>query len=115
VVLALIGVYGVVSYSAKQQTREIGIRMALGARGPDILRVVLGKVGAVIGCGVGAGLVSAALVARLMSSVLIGVNSIDPLTYGIVSGTLGLAALAAGYIPARRTMGIELTSALRYE
>ena len=115
VVLALIGVYGVVSYSAKQQTQEIGIRMALGARGPDILRVVLGKVGAIIGCGLGAGLVSAALVARLMSSVLIGVNSIDPLTYGIVSGTLGLAALAAGYIPARRTMGIELTSALRYE
>ena len=114
-VLALIGVYGVISYSAKQQTQEIGIRMALGAQGPDILRVVLGQAVAIIGCGLGAGLVSAACVARLMSGLLIGVNSIDPLTYGVVGVTLGMTALAASYIPARRAMRIELISALRYE
>jgi predicted permease len=114
-VLALVGVYGVVSYGAKQQTQEIGIRMALGARWRDILRAVLGQAVTIIGCGLGAGLVSAACVARLMSAVLIGVNSIDPLTYGVVSGALGLAALAASYIPARRAMRIELTSALHYE
>ena len=99
----------------KQQTQEIGIRMALRARGLDILGLVLGKAGAIIGCGLGAGLVSAACVARLMSSVLISVNSIDTLTYGVVAGTLGIAALAASYVPARRAMRIELTSALRYE
>src|SRR5215467_1201093 len=114
-VLAVIGVYGVVSYSAKQQTQEIGIRMALGARWPDILVVVLGQGLAIIGCGLAAGLVSAACVAKLMSGVLIGVTSIDPLTYGVVSGALGMAALAASYIPARRATRIELTSALHYE
>src|SRR5262249_19208165 len=107
-VLALIGVYGVVSYSAKQQTQEIGIRMALGARWLDVLRVVLRQGLVIIGCGLGAGAVSAACVARLISGVLIGVNSVDPLTYGVVAGVLGVAALAASYIPARRATRIEL-------
>jgi predicted permease len=115
VVLALIGVYGVVSYSARQHTQEIGIRMALGARWYDILRVTLGQGILIIGLGLGAGVVSGACVAKLMSGVLVGVSAIDPLTYGAVSGTLGMAALAASYIPARRAMRIELTSALRYE
>jgi ABC-type antimicrobial peptide transport system permease subunit len=113
--LALIGVYGVVLYSTRLQTQEIGVRMALGAEWRDILRVVLGQAVAIISCGIGAGVVSAACVAGLMSGVLVGVSSVDPLTYGVVSGTLGLAALAAAYIPARRAMRIELTSALRYE
>jgi putative ABC transport system permease protein len=114
-VLALVGVYGVVSYSAGQQTQEVGIRMALGARWPDILRVILGQGVAIIGIGLGAGLVSGACAARLMTGVLVGVSSIDPVTYVAVSATLGLTALAACYLPARRAMRIELTAALRYE
>jgi putative ABC transport system permease protein len=113
--LALVGVYGVVSYSARQHTQEIGIRMALGARSSDILRIILGRGIAVICAGLGAGLVSGACVARLMGNLLVGVSSIDPLTYGAVAATLGLVALAACYIPARRAMRIELTAALRYE
>jgi len=114
-VLAIIGVYGVVSYSARQHTQEIGIRMALGARGRDILRVVMGPAGAIIGLGLATGLVGAALVARLITNLLVGISATDPMTYALVSGGLGLVGAAACVVPVRRALRMELARSLRAE
>ena len=114
-VLASIGIYGVISYIAGQRTHEIGIRIALGAQRRDILRIVLGHGTRLALIGVAVGLAASAGLTRLMSKILFGVSSLDPLTFICVAVVLTLVALAACYIPARRAMRVDPIVALRYE
>jgi putative ABC transport system permease protein len=114
-VLASIGLYGVISYAVGQRTQEIGVRMALGARRADVLRMVLGQGGKMALAGVVIGLAAAIAVTRFMSSMLFGVRPVDPLTFGAVALLLSLLALAACYAPARRAMLIDPMAALRHE
>jgi putative ABC transport system permease protein len=114
-ILASIGIYGVISYIASQRTHEIGIRMALGAKQIDVLRMVLSQAGKMAVIGVGIGLVAGFGLMRLMSSLLFGVSSHDPITFSAVAVLLILLALAACYIPARRASSVDPMVALRYE
>ena len=114
-VLGAVGIYGVISYSVAQRTREIGIRMALGARRKEVLLLVVGQGAKLAFAGVAIGLVSALLLTRLMASLLYGVGATDPLTYVAVAILLVLVAIAASYIPARRAMRVDPIVALRYE
>ncbi len=114
-VLALVGVYSVISYAAAQRTHEIGVRMALGADRSDILKMVLRQGFVLVGAGVLAGLVLTFFAARGMSSLLVGVSPSDPLTLGAVSVLLALVGLIASFIPARRAMKVEPLKALKYE
>jgi predicted permease len=113
--LGVIGIYGVVSYAVSHRTREIGVRMALGARRGDVSRLVLREGMVLTLAGVCVGLVAAIGSTRLMSSLLFGVNPVDPLTYAVVSIALAGVALTASYIPARRAASIPPTQALRAE
>jgi predicted permease len=113
--LASVGIYGVISYSVGQRTREIAIRMALGARTSHVLRIVLGQGVRLTLLGVMIGLAGAAGLTRLMSRILYGVSATDPLTFAVVAIVLTLVALAACYIPARRAMRIDSIVALRHE
>jgi len=113
--LAMIGLYGLVSYSVAQRTREIGVRMALGAGQHDVLRLVLGEGARLAMVGVSIGLLAAFALARLMRTLLFGVSPADPLTFVGVAALLGAVALAACYIPARRATRVEPVIALRYE
>jgi predicted permease len=114
-VMACIGIYGVISYLAGQRTHEIGIRIALGAERRDVLRMVLEEAAQMALLGVAIGVVAALGVTRLMAKLLFGVSSHDPLTFVIVAGILALVALAACYIPARRATKVDPMVALRYE
>jgi predicted permease len=113
--LGLIGIYGVISYTVSQRKREIGIRLALGAQSGDVVSMVLRQGAKLALLGVGIGLVAAFGLARLMTSLLFGVTSHDPLTFGAVAALLILIALLACYIPARRAMKVDPMVALRYE
>ncbi len=114
-IMSCVGIYGVISYLAGQRTHEIGIRMALGAKRRDVLGMVLGQAAKLALIGIGIGLVAAAILTRLMATMLFGVSAHDPLTFGAVAVLLALVALAACYIPARRATKIDPLDALRYE
>jgi putative ABC transport system permease protein len=114
-ILAIVGVYGVMSYAVSQRTQEIGVRIALGAQKGDILRMV-GRQGAVIvASGLTVGLLTAIAAGRLVSDFLVGVTPSDPITYGGVSVLLAAVACLATYLPTRRATKIDPMVALRYE
>ena len=114
-VLAAIGIYGVIAYSVAQRTQEIGIRMALGAARGDVLRLVFRQVLRLTGLAVAAGLAGAFLISRSLESLLYGVRPTDPATFGAVAVLLVGVAVLAAYIPARRATRIDPTTALRQE
>jgi len=113
--LSSLGIYGVISYVVGERTREIGIRIALGAQRRDVLRLMLGEGTKMTLLGIGIGLVAAAGLMRLMTQVIYGVGATDPVTFGAVVIVLSLVALAACYVPARRAMRVDPLTALRHE
>jgi putative ABC transport system permease protein len=114
-ILAAIGIYGVIAYSVAQRTKEIGIRMALGAQRTDMLQMVLRQSFSVVAIGLAIGLFAALALTRLMASLLYGVSAHDFSIYALVLFVLSFAALVASYLPARRAMNIDPMVALRYE
>jgi putative ABC transport system permease protein len=114
-VLAAVGIYGVISYSVAQRTNEFGIRMAMGAGPRDVLRMVLGQ-GLVLGIiGVALGAAGALALTRLIRGLLFGISSFDPLTFLVMAALLTAVTLAACWVPARRATRVDPMVALRYE
>jgi len=113
--MAVAGLYGVVAYNVSRRTREIGIRMAIGARSSDVLRLILGKGLLLVASGIGIGLVMGFAVERLMNAMLFNAGGVDLLAYAVVLPALFLVTMLAAYLPARRASRIAPTKALRYE
>lgn len=114
-VLAGVGIYGVISYSVSQRTREIGIRLALGAQTGDVMKMVLGEAMQMTLIGGAVGLVAAFILSRLIANLLYGISASDPLTFFSVALLLAMIALVASYVPARRAARTDPMIALRYE
>jgi putative ABC transport system permease protein len=115
IILSSLGIYGVISYLVGQRTHEIGIRMALGAERSTVVRMVLAEAGKMVLFGIAIGLIAAFALTRLISTMLFGISSHDPLTFIAVAATLSLVALAACWLPARRASLLDPMRALRYE
>ena len=113
--LAAIGLYGVMSYSVAQRTKEIGVRMALGANRPEVLALVVKRGMFLVGIGIAAGIVLALALSRLIAGMLFGITATDPLTIIGVAVLLGIVAFVANYLPARRAASVDPMVALRYE
>jgi putative ABC transport system permease protein len=114
-VLASLGIYGVVAYSVALRRGEMGIRMALGARRVDILTLILRQGMIPVALGLGGGIIISLGAARLLAGLLYGVAAVDPVTIGAVTVTLGVVAALAGFLPARRATRVDPLTALRYE
>ena len=115
VILALVGIYGVVSYAVSLRTREIGVRVALGAKPGDVLNLVIGHGLRLAGFGITIGLVATLVLTKFMASLLFGIRAYDPLTFIVAPVLLAGVAIMACYIPARRAMRVDPMVALRYE
>jgi putative ABC transport system permease protein len=113
--LAVAGIYGVMAYSVARRTHEMGVRIALGAGAPDVLRLVLSQAMLTTVVGVVVGIAGSFVLTRAMQSLLFGVSATDPVTLAGVVFLLGFAALLASYIPARRATKVDPMEALRYE
>ncbi|MEP6779399.1 MAG: FtsX-like permease family protein [Gemmatimonadaceae bacterium] len=113
--LAAIGLYGVISFSTAQRTREIGVRLALGAGRYDVLRLVVGEGMNLVAIGMGVGLVLALVATRVLTSFLFGVSPLDGLTFIAVALILALCALIASYLPAQRAARVDPMLALRQD
>jgi len=115
VALAIVGVYGIMAYSVRQRTHEIGIRMALGAGAGDVLRLVVRRGLILIALGTAIGLAASLAMTGLLKSFLWGVTATDPVTFSLVVLSLVVVALLACYLPVRRALKIDPMTALRYE
>ncbi len=113
--LAAVGIYGVLSYSVAQRTREIGIRMALGAKRDSILKLVVGQGMSLVVVALVVGILTALVTGQVLATLLFGISPRDPLTYGVVSGALLVVAFAACWIPARRASAVSPQEALRFD
>jgi ABC-type antimicrobial peptide transport system permease subunit len=114
-ILAVVGVFGVISFSVSQRTHEIGIRMALGAEARDVLAMVLRQGAVIVAGGLALGILLAMVIARLVGGFLSGVSPYDPMTYAGVTIGLTMVAMVACWMPARRATRVDPMVALRYE
>ena len=114
-VLAAVGLYGIIAYTVARRTHEIGIRMALGAGRSDVLRLVMRRAVALTAIGIAVGLAAAFAVTRMLGSLLFEIDPHDPITFGGIAALLAMIALAASYVPAFRATRVDPVVALRYE
>ena len=114
-VLAAVGLYGIIAYTVARRTHEIAIRMALGAGRSDVLRLVMRRAVALTAIGIAVGLAAAFAVTRMLGSLLFEIDPHDPITFGGIAALLAMIALAASYVPAFRATRVDPVVALRYE